>query len=76
MTTTIAPISQMMLFMRTLSRNGIDPMPTVKVKVRSLASRTWLVGAAGSQIVSRKIARHRHLPSAYARAGLTGEALG
>jgi hypothetical protein len=40
MTTTIAPISQMMLFMRILSRNGIDLMPTVKVTVRSFDPRT------------------------------------
>ena len=79
-TTTIAPIIQMMLFMRTLSRNGIDLMPTVKVKVRSLAPHTKLniklIGATDAQIGSPDLARVRHLASALSRTGLTREALG
>jgi hypothetical protein len=68
-TTTIAPMSQMMLFMRILSRNGIDLMPTVKVRVRSLASHTRLIGAAGAQIGSCDLTRCSNLPSAHARTG-------
>jgi hypothetical protein len=75
-TTTIAPISQMMLFMRILSRNGIDLMPTVKVKVRSLALRTRLVEAAGRHIGFTDLARGRNLPSAHIRTGLMDKALG
>ena len=74
-TTTIAPISQMILFMRILSRNGIDLMPTVKVKVRSLAPRTKLIGAADGQIGSINLARVRHLPCALTRTILMREAL-
>jgi hypothetical protein len=75
-TTTIAPISQMMLFMRILSRNGIDLMPTVKVKVRSLVPCSRLVEAAGGQIGSSDLARGRNLPSADIRTGLVSEAFG
>ena len=75
-TTTIAPISQMILFMRILSRNGIDLMPTVKVKVRSLSLPTQLVGGAVRQIDSSHLARGRNLPSAHVVTGLMGKALG
>jgi hypothetical protein len=37
-------------------RNGIDPMPTVKVKVRSLSLPTQLVGVAVRQIGSGDLA--------------------
>ena len=57
-------------------RNGIDLMPTVKVKVRSLSLPTQLVGGAVRQIDSSHLARGRNLPSAHVGTGLVGKALG
>ena len=66
----------MMLFMRILSRNGMDLMPTVKVKVRSLSPATRLVGVAVRQIGPSHLARGRNLPSADIRTRLASEAFG